>query len=841
MKYSLIGYQKTAAADVLAQLDKARRHYREDGDRSAFSLTATTGAGKTVIASAVIEALFSGSSDLGFDADPSAVVLWITDDPSLNEQTKRRIAQASELPLASLVTIDQNNLPASLKQHTLYFLNTQKLAVSSSLTKPKDGRNYTIWDTIASTIEDSNSTLYLVLDEAHRGMRVNKDRSTIVQNVINGHNGIPPVPIVWGISATMERFNKAMAKADQRTMLPVAQVPVNEVQASGLLKDTILLYNPDKDGQVDTTLLRTAVQHTIAQSQRWLNYCESQKVDNVLPLLVVQVGNLPKESELKRLVGTIYEEWEGLPDNSIVNVFGEHKDLGIAGRLVRNVAPETVQDDPTIRVLLAKDAVSTGWDCPRAEVLYSLRGGQDKTYITQLIGRMVRTPLARRIPSDEMLNSVVCLLPKFNATTTMEIAHRLTKGEYDSDDSTDDVGGGGFKVLHKPVTLTRNAKIPKGVFELFAALPTETRPNPLAKPIPRLIRMATALAGDGLLSDANEQAMQRIFEVLDGQAAQHKASVAKNKAQIMKVQVEALKVALGKQVTAGEALVLDADSRTIDDAFRSGSRLLTQLVSNGYQKRLAETQHGDVDLIEAKLDVAAMALVPEIIDTINAEAEKLVNQWMAHYNTPIKHLGDARIAEYESIRSESTGPMPGEVRLPETKLEEAFGSDGTQYATRQKHLLSDAAGGYPVGSLNTWELKVIDTEIGRPMPKVIGWYRNPSQATENAVQVPYLKGDKWSTVQPDFVFFSKKADGKFVASIVDPHGDYFADSLDKLRGLAAFVERHEGAYLRVDSLAENSNGDMVALDLTRADVRAAILGASKATDLFNGEHATPYL
>ena len=141
MKYSLFGYQRGAAVDVLTQLGKASRHFREDGDRSAFALTATTGAGKTVIASAVVETLFMGSSDLGFDADPRAVVLWITDDPSLNEQTKRRLAQASELPLESLVTIDQGDVPPVLARKRLYFLNTQKLAVSSSLTKPRDSRN----------------------------------------------------------------------------------------------------------------------------------------------------------------------------------------------------------------------------------------------------------------------------------------------------------------------------------------------------------------------------------------------------------------------------------------------------------------------------------------------------------------------------------------------------------------------------------------------------------------------------------------------------------------------------------------------------------------------------
>ena len=40
------------------------------------------------------------------------------------------------------------------------------------------------------------------------------EKQTIVRRLINGANGIPPVPVVWGISATVERFNTAMAEAE---------------------------------------------------------------------------------------------------------------------------------------------------------------------------------------------------------------------------------------------------------------------------------------------------------------------------------------------------------------------------------------------------------------------------------------------------------------------------------------------------------------------------------------------------------------------------------------------------------------------------------------------------
>ena len=128
-------------------------------------------------------------------------------------------------------------------------------------------------------------------------MKANKDRATIVQKVINGHDGVPPVPDS-GESPQRRKDSPRRWRQRQRAMLPVAEVPISEVQASGLLKDTILLHNPDKDGQVDTTLLRKAVQYAVAQSQRWEDYCVSQGLETVLPLLVIPLATYPRRQSL---------------------------------------------------------------------------------------------------------------------------------------------------------------------------------------------------------------------------------------------------------------------------------------------------------------------------------------------------------------------------------------------------------------------------------------------------------------------------------------------------------------------------------------------------------------
>ena len=62
-------------------------------------------------------------------------------------------------------------------------------------------------------------------------------------------------------------------------------------------------------------------------------------------------------------------------------------------------------------------------------MLVSFRPAKDNTHITQLLGRMVRNPLARRIPGDERLNAVDCILPFFDRTTAGNVVLDLPGDE----------------------------------------------------------------------------------------------------------------------------------------------------------------------------------------------------------------------------------------------------------------------------------------------------------------------------------------------------------------------------------------------------------------------------
>ena len=641
MKFTLKDYQADAVRDALSNLKKARKDWYGDASKSAFSLTAVTGAGKTVMAAAAFEALFHGDDEYDFDADPGAVVIWFSDDPSLNEQTRFRLMEASDrVRHTDMVVVENTFNRAKFEAGKLYFLNTQKLGKKSLLvrgfdqdeaeekagellpeTRP-DLRSHTIWDMIRNTIEDPQLTLYLVLDEAHRGMgnpskAAENDKSTIVQRLINGASGVPGIPVVWGISATVERFKKAMAGAQKRITLPDVVVDSVKVQESGLIKDIIILDIPDDVGDFDTVLVRRATNKLKATTDAWADYAKQHEdAHNVIPLMVLQVPNTPDPNDIGRALATIYQQWPELPNGSVAHVFGEHTTQQFGNRNVPYISPERVQESTWVRVLIAKDAISTGWDCPRAEVMVSFRAAVDRTHITQLLGRMVRSPLARRIPGNDRLNSVDCLLPKFDVKTVGDVVDALMKG----DDTLAPPSG---RVLINPGEMKPNPAASQSVWDKFESLPSQTRPQRGAKPAKRLTALAHELAADEILPNAGKLAHAEMHKVMDTAQMQYKAEIDEKRDGVMTVEGKTVVANIKGKTKSFNEFWEAADMAVIDDAYRRAARIFSPDISRTYVEalayRTADSDEFEESLVNARVSVAALGLVTELQHYFDAE------------------------------------------------------------------------------------------------------------------------------------------------------------------------------------------------------------------------------
>lgn len=865
MKFTLKDYQRDAVRDALANLKKARRLWHGESDKTAFSLTAVTGAGKTVMAAAAFEALFHGDDEFDFDADSGAVVIWFSDDPSLNEQTRFRLMEASDrISHSDLIVVENTFNRPKFERGKIYFLNTQKLGKNSLLVRGQDAeelqakagdllpetrpdlRSYTIWDTIQNTIEDPDLTLYLVLDEAHRGMGASNAatqsaKSTIVQRLINGTGAVPGIPVVWGISATVERFNKAIESAGKHLKLPNVIVDSAKVQDSGLIKDTILLDIPDETGDFDTVLVRRATDKLKDATTAWAEYAKQQEEAHVVvPLMVLQVPNTPDPNEIGRALDTIFERYPELPTASLAHVLGEHTTQQFGSRNVPYIEPQRVQESNWVRVLIAKDAISTGWDCPRAEVMVSFRTASDRTHITQLLGRMVRSPLARRIPGNDRLNAVDCLLPKFNRKTVEHVVDVLLSG----DDSAPPPG----RILIDYVEVKPNPAASAAVWAVFEALPSQTRPQRGAKPAKRLTALAHELASDEILPGAGKLAHAEMHKALDRFQKEHREKIEAKRKAVLTVDGKTVKADLQVKEKSFDEFWEDADMAVLDDAYRRAARIFSPDISRTYVDHLASqvaAQDEDPEkfleaVVEARVTVGGLGLVTEVRAYFDAEADKLAKSWLAKYRSQIKALSDDRKESYRQIIEMSSEPQNVGLVRPEARFEATKVREKekiTAIPTWKDHLLCDDGGNYPTEMKSSWERDVVEKESKRK--GFAFWYRNPQQAGQSSLGVAYLDGDEFKIVRPDFIFFAKLDDGKVVADLVDPHGFHLADALPKLQGLAEYAAAHAGMFRRIASVAA-VGGKLRVLDLKRKDVRLAIATAKDPEGVFLSNLADDY-
>ncbi len=438
MKVELFPFQKRALDDIRMKTAEALGSYHRTHAPQVVSFTAPTGAGKTIIMASLIESIFFG--DDNYLEQQNAIVIWLSDSPQLNEQSKLKIdAKADKIRLGQCVTVSEDSFDMEVfEDGHIYFLNTQKLSKTSNLTKNGDGRTYTIWQTLADTVRTKSDRLYFIIDEAHRGMhgREAGRATTIMQKFLKGseEDRIPPMPLVIGMSATTQRFN-ALVEGTSST-IHKSVVTADEVRASGLLKDRIIITYPEENSvSNDMAILQAAADDWKEKWIHWHQYCYEQHYAHVNPILVIQVLNGSRnklsDTDLNDCLQKI-EERTGFKFEAgqVVHTFGQTaSSLQVNGLEVRYEEPSRITENKKIRVVFFKENLSTGWDCPRAETMMSFKHASDSTYIAQLLGRMVRTPLQMHIQVDDVLNDVHLYLPYFNSDTVKSVVDALQSAE----------------------------------------------------------------------------------------------------------------------------------------------------------------------------------------------------------------------------------------------------------------------------------------------------------------------------------------------------------------------------------------------------------------------------
>lgn len=800
MSFTLRPFQETAAAEVLSRLESAKLGYRGGaGQRQAVGLIAATGAGKTIIATVVIEAILFGSEEYGIDADPGAVFLWMTDLPELNTQTKGKMLEArSHLRFEHLPEISSKAIAETLAPGRVYFLNTQKLSAKTDLVKkgPLVGRAYTFWDVIRRTIETDGRTLYLVVDEAHRGMTESKkieEANSIIQRFIKGYpeGGMPAVPIVLGISATLDRFTDAVKNSGRTTSLWA--VPAEDVRASGLIKDKTIAEFAGEKQRDAMALFPSAVTAWKTATEDWAAYFATYGTDGdealVVPALIIQVeneaGGKITATDLDALIRKITETAGALPADAFAHSFGDHRrPVPVTGRSIRYIEPSNIAGDTDARVIFFKTALDTGWDCPRAEVMFSFRKAVDPTSIAQTIGRMVRTPLARRIEENEALNTAAVYLPFYDKKGVETIVARLNESGNDAIAKT-------LVTRRETVVLPRRNDADRAIAAI-ETVPSYLVPTPRVKAEIRVLAdLANFLAGSGTDPDAYKREMGGCAAVL----LARRDALAPSPDFQKEVNDQGDIVILRAELIPGQKVAVAAGVRTVSATeesigrlFAVAARKLTNEAASAYVRLRLAQDPGSIGT--ARLEAFALASRDAVMDAVNKHASERIDDLRAKFGTKVETLSPAKQTRYRAILRQAPDPSLYPLKLPDSAV---FTRSGEALP---RHIYTDDAGGASI-SLNAWERTSIGPEAEKETTR--GWLRNGDR--EGWFCVPWRDGNTWRGFFPDFLV--AREDGEDVrVDIIDPHDHTKPDALGKAQGLSAYAAKHADALGHVDLVAK---------------------------------------
>ena len=418
--------------------------------------------------------------------------------------------------------------------------------------------------------------------------------------------------------------------------------------------------------------------------------------------------------------------------------------------------------------------------------MMSFRRAEDHTYIAQLLGRMVRTPLARRIERDAALNDVHLFLPYFDTqavTSVIESLHNVEDVPPSETGSSRDL-----------VVLARRAGM-DAIFSVLDGLVTyRVNATRAQSHLRRLMAISRSLTLDEIDEDAWNQAKQKIIDWIETQVMGMKAAGYFSAAAqtITRVGLRAMAVQSGTGVAEPEVdYHVDASDVDIDRLFDEAGRALSHGLHMNYWQA-----HTDRDAQDVKVEIIVLSRHHPAMKALEAAAEQAFDVLYDTHKKAIGKLKEQRRVVYEKLRLATAKPNEVPWHLPES-------IDFRRLPTAplwERHLFVEVDGQFRA-EMGTWEAGVLQEELAKP--EVVGWLRNLDRKPWS-LEIPYTTGGETRPMFPDMVIVRKHSND-FSIDILEPHDPSLADNFEKATGLARFAEKHGHLFARIQLIRKQSS------------------------------------
>ena len=386
-----------------------------ESDKKEIILKSCTGSGKTIILTHFMNEFLQSYN--------GQVFVWLTPGKgNLEEQSKQKMDRYIHGIKTKLLC---DVMTSGFEENDCCFINWEKLN--------KKGNNALKENEKTNFLEIVKQALYegiefkIIVDESHQN-------DTIKAEEIIGYFGVDKIV---RCSATPKNHKDAY----------VVEISEEEVITEGLIKRLLIINeNFEQIINVEDQVSYLMDRALIKQQELHSEFLRLGR--NVNPLIIVQ---LPNKSEV------LLEEIENFLETRGITYENNQLAVWLSDKK-ENLEDIATLDSKSI-VVIIKQAVATGWDCPRAHILVKLRDNMSETFEIQTIGRIRRMPEAKHY-ENELLDC--CYLYTFDEKFAESVKRSVGFGALDAKELVLKVEPRAFTLISQQKTnvpFPRDAKI----------------------------------------------------------------------------------------------------------------------------------------------------------------------------------------------------------------------------------------------------------------------------------------------------------------------------------------------------------------------------------------------
>ena len=349
-------YQKKAVESLKAKV----QNVLNTPDNEVVIFQAPTGSGKTVMVSEMLKQLVK-------ENHTKYSFVWVS-VRMLHEQSKEKLEKYYEDDRLIQCSYFEDLEDRQIGENEILFINWHSINKKDINIYVRENEQDNNLNALIQNTKEEGRQIILIIDESHHTASSEKSKELI--------ETIGP-KVTIEVSATPHL---------KENVSEIEKVHISQVKAEEMIKSEIAV-NPEfleiKTGTKSSDEL--IIEQALKKRQEVAKLYEKEG-SNINPLVLIQLPDKKSNLINKKddVVKILKDKFKITEENGKLAVWlSEEKTDNLA-----NVD----KNDNEVDVLVFKQAIALGWDCPRAQILVIFRESKSFTFTIQTIGRIMRMP-----------------------------------------------------------------------------------------------------------------------------------------------------------------------------------------------------------------------------------------------------------------------------------------------------------------------------------------------------------------------------------------------------------------------------------------------------------------